>query len=618
MPGVKNILRSATTPESVKLGGKAMQCSAAISEAVGAEVFSADAMEVMWLILNAMPNGLPSTCGHDILFEHILPACARIAKTLGPQFEQFLPTIMGPLLAGASQEVECNIVDAGVDDDDGDAEGDGVDEETGMTSHVFDFGAGCKKRVYLNTHAVLQKKAAADMLYEFATSLRGNLYHYLAPCFQAVIPMLTNKHSSEVRSSASLALAKLFEALVDAFHKNLVTEDDVISALSESLTHLLRCLEGEINTTARACAAEALRDVLQACYLSGSEAADGSHDDPLCRPDIEICSKIIHELLARCADCLSRHRDHEQAFFANEGLEAEDKGVLTEDLEEEEELLRNLTDAMGQVLKLHKEALMPIFDQTVAPMYSSFLAADQPTSLQIVAVCLIDDVIEFGGASGLKYIPTMVPVFLRNLQSEHPVLRQSSAYGIAQAAKAAPEIFSQFLNVAVPALLALVNAANARDEENEGTTENAIYSLGILSSLAQYRALGFDGQGLMQTTSTWLRGLPLRADEQEAKCTLSHLCDSIERGDGYTFGGETFSNLAEILRILAEVLLEGNSSDNDGFTFAHPSTLRRMALIVRAVASGTAGIPAHVTQTAFGQLSVKHQGFLQGVLTPNP
>ena len=610
MPGIKSILLTSTAPELAKLRGKAMNCAGTLSDAVGPAIFGPDAMQIMHLILSAM--SVSGNFDSDTTFEYILPACARISKTLGAEFEQFLPAVMAPLLASAAQEVQCVVEDACDEDID---EDDTANEETGMNSMVFDFGAGVKKRITLNTHAIEQKKVTAEMLFEFASSLKGNLKAYLGPCFQALIPMLTNKHSSDVRSSASLAIAKIFEAFVDATKKGFIPAADIVSALSQSLSSLLNCLREESNTTSRACASEALRDVIQACYLSGEEAANGSRGEPLCRPDVDNCNKIIQDILQRCTESIARRQKRHQDFTANEGLEAEDMGVYAEELEEEEELLANLTDAMGQLLKLHGEALMPIFDLTIAPMYAPLLAAEQPAQLQVIAVCMIDDVIEFGGCASHKYLASALPLMLRNLSSDHPVLRQSSAYGIAQAARVSPEIFAGSLASIVPALVALTSAANARDEDNEGATENALYAIGIVATNPYYRTVGLGEDALSQAAGIWLRGLPLRADEQEAKSAHSQLCDSIESSDPVILGKD-FVNLSEILRIVAEVLTSANHGieQSGEENIAHPATMQRMISIVRAISGGSAGISQQLAAASFAAISPKHQGILQQCL----
>ena len=55
----------------------------------------------------------------DVTFEYILPACARISSVLGAGFTQFLPFVMDPLLKGAMQEIQFSMVDADVDDTEG-------------------------------------------------------------------------------------------------------------------------------------------------------------------------------------------------------------------------------------------------------------------------------------------------------------------------------------------------------------------------------------------------------------------------------------------------------------------------------------------------------------------
>ena len=77
----------------------------------------------------------------------------------------------------------------------------------------------------------------------------------------------------------------------------------------------------------------------------------------------------------------------------NEGLEAEDKDAFAEENEEEEELLTQLGNSIGQLIKLHSDtgALMPWFDSHVAPTFGPYLQPTVNEHFQIVACCLIDD-----------------------------------------------------------------------------------------------------------------------------------------------------------------------------------------------------------------------------------
>ena len=55
----------------------------------------------------------------DVTLEYILPACGTIAKALGRRFEPYLTTVMGPVLVAANQDVGFSMEDADVDDTEG-------------------------------------------------------------------------------------------------------------------------------------------------------------------------------------------------------------------------------------------------------------------------------------------------------------------------------------------------------------------------------------------------------------------------------------------------------------------------------------------------------------------
>ena len=185
------------------------------------------------------------------------------------------------------------------------------------------------------------------MLFEFAKSLKGHLKQYLIPSLRVTLTMILEKHSHDVRSSASLALSKMFEAYIDAMQKGFISKDsttttssysntttddnndsnsNISEVLSACLGKLLECLKGEINCTSRACAAEALKDILLACYNSGTEQTDGSRNMSfLCAPDLQISTAIAQELLRLCQESIGRKQQREVEFQSNEGVEEEDR-----------------------------------------------------------------------------------------------------------------------------------------------------------------------------------------------------------------------------------------------------------------------------------------------------
>lgn len=602
MPGVKAILASATAPELATLRGKAMECAGLVAGAVGVEVFSGDALDVMTLLAGA----LGADVGSDATFEYILPACARISKSLGAHFEQFLPLVMPPLLAGATQEIQFSMEDAAEDD----VEGEVVqDEEARTESTVVCLGCGQKKRVTLNTHAVQQKNQAARMLFEFAQNMGGHLRGHVLPCVDAAVALITDKHSADVRSSASLAVVKLIEAHIGAVKMGALPAQGLQATFSAVLAKLLESLKGEINATARACAAEALRDVLQAAYASGAE--NSSPEGPargafLVKPLLSACQHMAHEVLLRCADSIERRRAKESDFQDNEGLESEDREALREELEEEEELLANLADAMGQLLKLHGADFMPIFDSLIAPTFSAYLSPKHSEALQAVAVCILDDAIEFGGAAAIKYVPQAMQIFTANLASAHPVLRQASLYGIAQVARVAPQVFSAHISSVVPMLAAVLADPAIEDEANEGIRENALFAIGIACTNVAYRSVPWGAIDVSSAAALWLQGLPLRADEAEAKVAHQQLCTALETGDAAIIG-QNRTNLPQLLRIISEIMIAaaaGTGAGTDAFAIAHSDTLLRMQGVLRQMKST---LPSEELSQAMRQLDFEKQ-----------
>ena len=591
MPGIKSILTAAAGEGMEELRGKAMECAGLIGEAVGEEVFAADAMEVMQLLIGAM-NGSELSKG-DVVFDSILPACASVANALRDRFVQFLPFVMPPLIEGTSQKIDFAMEDATEEEAQAEAE---HDEETGMDSAVINFG-GMYKRVTLNTHAVQQKTKAASLLFEYAAALKGNMGQFLEPSLHALAPCITDKHSPELRGYASLGLARLFEACIDSSRKGRMPSPQVHKIMEEVLSRLSGALAGENNEEARSSAAEAFRDILQACFESGEQAADGTRDTSLllCKPSLESSISGSTRLLSLAAEAVTRRADKEREFASSEVLEDEDRGAFEEEIEAEETLLSNVVDAIGLYVKLHGEAFMPHFTTALAPALLPYLAPTQPKSLQIVAICIMDDVIEFGGKGMENYLQQCMPLFMENLRSEDNIIRQSSSYGIAQMCKKVPAFVAGHMSHVLSGLLALVQAPTARDADILGITENALFGLGCLLSSKDPSLLNpsvwSQGVNRAQVGETWLRGLPLTADETEAKAAHHQLCDFVDAMDTAVVGDE-MSRLKEVTRVLAEVMSahrtrEMNNSRNkdDDTELVTPITAQRILQLAGQIRS---------------------------------
>lgn len=105
VPSLKYIIQNATNVDQLKLlRGKSIECLSLIGLAVGKEKFCADATDVMELLLRTQ-TGEMQLADDDPQMAYMISSWARICKILGPQFEPYLPFVMGPVLKAASLKV---------------------------------------------------------------------------------------------------------------------------------------------------------------------------------------------------------------------------------------------------------------------------------------------------------------------------------------------------------------------------------------------------------------------------------------------------------------------------------------------------------------------------------
>lgn len=106
-----------------------------------------------------------------------------------------------------------------------------------------------KKKVTLNTTAIQQKNQAARILFELSSNLKRYLGGFIVPALQALIALVAEKHSADVRASAALAMAKAIEAYLDGLKAGSISNSSVApqGVVQECFMHLLQCLKTEVS-----------------------------------------------------------------------------------------------------------------------------------------------------------------------------------------------------------------------------------------------------------------------------------------------------------------------------------------------------------------------------------
>jgi len=231
------------------------------------------------------------------------------------------------------------------------------------------------------------------------------------------------------------------------------------------------------------------------------------------------------------------------------------KEAIEEELEIEEELMMQIVDAVGFVMKTHKSDASAMIDSTFGPMFMNLMRQNGlPETLLWNALCFFDDVVEHCGiATSQKYLPTCAPMMVRSAGNNDPYVRQAAIYGIGQLAEQAKEFFANnnLCGQALNLLMQVLRRPDARDEEQLGATENAVGAIGRICAFHGSR----NDVPTQEILPVWLSFLPLRDDMIEAYIVHRHLL-ALLQGKNTDLLGKDLMRLPVALKVVCEIISE--------------------------------------------------------------
>ena len=404
-----------------------------------------------------------------------------------------------------------------------------LDEDAGTESMTVAIPGRGLTKVAINTTKIQEKAQAARAVYEHAVALGASFGPYIKPCFDAFLPLVDFKYSSEIRATAAQTLAAVFDS---ACNHDDSTGMEIPKAYLPLLTQAISKQIQEEDTgdmdTVYALA-DSLCGVCRSMYLyvaDHGKALLGNHSQGDVKFVVQCCMKSV-------VLCLER-RSHITGVLANGPLSGEDeRNELDALLQREEDLLTPLVDSVGYSLKCFGPMFVPIFEEDVAPVLGSYLGAGNDIRARLSAVCLFDDCVEHcGSAAAARFGPPLVQGILNGMNDamQDSELKRGAIYGIAQIARHAPATVlaehAQYLSQQ----LCLITNCPKGESENAVIYENAVSALAslVLFDNAPFRNAGFVKRETL--VQSFLNSLPLREDEDEAKLCHAGLCDLIEAG----------------------------------------------------------------------------------------
>merc|ERR1712223_1170017 len=457
MPCLKYMIGNATTPELRLLRGKTIECVSLIGLAVGGEKFTADASEVMELLLASQVKGeeLPED---DPQMSYMISAWARICKILGAGFATYLPLVMGPVMKTASMKPEVALLD--------NEELTGVEEDTEDWQFVQ---LGEQQNFGIKTAGLEDKATACQMLVCYARELKEHFADYTEQVVRLMVPMLKFYFHDGVRTAAAESLPCLIECA------QIRGPQYVQEMWAYICPELLKAIEAEPES---ALVSEHLSSMARCVEILGV----GCLNEPSMEQLVKIMISTMTEHFEKQTERIKKRNDEDYDEGVEEQLEEED--------EEDVYTLSKLGDLIHALFSTHKEAFLPVFDQLL-PYTSKLLGTNNPWTDRQWGLCIFDDLIEYGGPNSLNYQQHFVQQVLHYISDPQAEVRQAAAYGCGVMGKHGGPGYASICAQAIPKLVEIIQSPNSREPENINPTENAISAV---TKILKWNASGFNAE----------------------------------------------------------------------------------------------------------------------------
>ncbi|XP_048004926.1 importin-5 [Leguminivora glycinivorella] len=559
MPCLKYIIANATTAELKMLRGKTIECVSLIGLAVGEEKFLADASDVMDLLLKTHTEGeqLPAD---DPQTSFLISAWSRICRIMGKNFAQYLPMVMEPVMRTAAMKPEVALLD---NDDLETIEGN-------LDWHFISLGE--QQNFGIKTAGLEDKASACDMLVCYARELKEAFAEYAEDVVKLMVPMLKFYFHDGVRTAAAESLPYLLECARIRGHQY------IEGMWAYILPELLKAIDSEPEQEVQV---ELLNSLAKCIELLGT----GCLGEETMAEVLRILNKLLTEHFERATERRQKRADEDYDEVVEEQLADEDN--------EDVYGLSRVADVLHALLSAYRESFFPHLD-TLLPHLVGLMAPGRPYSDRQWAICIFDDVIEFGGPACVKYQDIFLEPMLNGLCSAEAEVRQAAAYGCGVLAQFGGPQFADACARAVPQLAAIVSEPDARSVEKVNATENAISAV---TKIIKYNHSKINRDEIIRHWLTWL---PVVEDTEEAPHVYSLLCELAASGHPVL---EAPDAPQRVIALLAEAFLRDAVPDDN-------PVYAQMVALLRQIQSN-----AELFNSCLVQLSNEHKEALQMALS---
>jgi hypothetical protein len=511
VPYLKSVVQKASgQKEYALLRGKAMECLSLVGCAVKKEKFAPDAREVLDLMLRTQV-----VAADDPQIGYLESAFARLAECLGADFAPYLPIVMPSSMQRAQMKADLQVLAS--------------EAETPQGWDVYSLG---DKAIGIHTSLLEEKASATQILLCYAAHLGEAFFPYVEEVARLVNNNITFYYNDEVRGAIIALIPELLK--VTAAHmKTTATPADktpLVRLWQFMLEMIVKALPDEPESSLRAALLQSIQesmDVIQVPCIPEDHMA----------PLAEALKTMLNEWVAN-----KEQRDQKKG--AGEFDDEEDKEALEEHEELQDDLLTNIVDTIGKILKVHRGQFLQAYHDFLLPLATHFIKPESDPLMRQKGLCMFDDIVEHTGVSSLPLVTHYLPAMLNYTADSDPAVVQAAVFGLGISGQYLGDHFAPYINDALARLQAVVSRMSAEAAEDfKYAVDNAIAAVGkILFGQAARLSLP-------DLVPAWVARLPLRTDMVESRiCTGLLLTFYDQMGQGILGKDTTMAGAVHVQR----------------------------------------------------------------------
>eukprot|EP00928_Gymnodinium_smaydae_P050048 TRINITY_DN3366_c0_g3_i1.p1 TRINITY_DN3366_c0_g3~~TRINITY_DN3366_c0_g3_i1.p1 ORF type:complete len:832 (+),score=242.22 TRINITY_DN3366_c0_g3_i1:276-2498(+) len=536
MPLIKQVIVNANKEDEKRLRGKAFECVSVIGQAVGKDMFLADAHETMAAMIKIIQGGFAAD---DEQKESIDTAAGRIAVVLGKDFKPYifslLPDIFKTLEQRPKEITESELPN--VDDDD-------------APEMSFEIVGG--KYYGLKTSILTDMTNAIDLLNKFIKASEETFCEFLPGTCEKLLPLLDMSLSDEdLLESTYTALELLTESARFAAEKGCLDAGVLRNLVTEFLKKIVIAkLAAESDLTDHA----VLSSLLAAS--AGAAGVVKSAGPGALTPDVlKDVVGVVVALLARAASACQK--DDEVPAKRRRGLEGNTGDDDDDEDEEEEEeptaqaLRFRLADVLGALMRAYPEAFTEVALRGYMELVRALLQNESSDCDRALAFYIVDEAVECLGEKTVPYWNWFMNQALQGVQDKSAVVRQYATSTLGNSASQA--MFAQMAPAAAAAVYAVLQkhgerhkrrrAVKADSKQTALSIDAAIRTLGQIAA-EQEKELGTHAE---VAWNMWLSSLPMKYDVEAGKKAHVQLMALVGRGHPAMASAERHRRVVQIL-----------------------------------------------------------------------